>query len=110
MTLQKKKKHPKKRRKKKNQSRLLASGNECFTERVKFVLIEESGPVSAPLCAATAIYAQQRISATGGGEEKSCPRVFFLGWTARMIISFAEKSNRETQARVGRDSLSVFLR
>lgn len=101
----------KKRRKKKNESQLLASGNECFTERVKFVLIEESSPVSPPLCAATAIYAQRRISVTGGGEEKSCPRVFFFfGWMTGMIVIFAEKSNGETQARVGRDSLSVFLR
>ena len=42
---------------KKNERQLSARCNKCFTERVKFVLNESVGPVSAPLCAATAICA-----------------------------------------------------
>ncbi len=48
----------------KNSSQLSARCDECFTERVKFELNESVGPVSAWLCAATAMHAQQWVSVT----------------------------------------------
>lgn len=53
--------------KKKSERRLSARRNECFTERLKFVLDESVGPVSALPCAATAICTHSAEQECGDG-------------------------------------------
>lgn len=53
--------------KKKSERLLSARRNECFTERLKFVLDESVGPVSALPCAATAICTHSAEQECGDG-------------------------------------------
>lgn len=61
--------------KKRKKKKLPARRNECFTERVKFLLNKSAGPVSAQLYAAAAVYTERWVSVT---VEYKCVRCFFF--------------------------------